>query len=158
MKHIELTQGLSAIVDDEDYDMLNQHLWYAHEKRGIWYAMRNTGVGLRLRMHNVIMQPEENQHVDHIDGNGLHNVRTNLRLVTLRQNALNRTHWSNSGLRGVYERSGRWMAQIRVSGVLHHLGTYDTAEEAARAYDAAALEHNGEFAQLNFPKSTRYQG
>lgn len=65
-------------------------------------------------------------------------------------------HFNNrSGFKGVYLHRGKgpncWYAQIRAHGRKIHVGAFLTPEEAARAYDEAAIKYHGEFARLNFP-------
>lgn len=162
VKEIQLTKGYAALVDDEDYEWPSQIRWYVtisyHEgtdKVRTVYALRgeNRRLGERrqtpVAMHRLIMGAPRNREVDHIDGNGLNNQRSNLRLATRAQNSRNRKpNRSNlSGYKGVVPREGRWEATINFT-----IGKYDTAEEAARAYDAKARELFGEFAYLNFPE------
>lgn len=88
-------------------------------------------------------------HIDHIDGNGANNRIGNLRDVTPAVNAQNQRAGhrdSASGILGVHyaKRFGRWTARIWASGRMHHLGGYDTADEAAAAYLAAKRRlHDG---------------
>lgn len=99
--------------------------------------------------------------IDHIDGNGLNNTKSNLRLCNRSQNAMNKKLKSNSktGWRGVtrpktknYKLKKPWKAYIRPKGQSFiTIGYYKTAEEAAKAYDEKAKELFGEFAKLNFP-------
>lgn len=91
--------------------------------------------------------------IDHKDGDFTNNRIENLRLCTQSQNLGNRRGHSRKGyFKGVtLRRSGRYEAAICLDYRQIYLGTYATAEEAARAYDAAAVEHFGEFARLNFP-------
>lgn len=56
-----------------------------------------------------------------------------------------------SGYRGVIARHSRWAAIISIEGRAVHIGTYDTPEEAARAFDKRARELRGPGALVNFP-------
>jgi hypothetical protein len=161
MKTIPLSQGLSAVVDDGDFDRLRQFKWYAVKKRNTYYARRNLRPGPPhcIYMHQQIMHPGPGQIMDHIDGNGLNNRRANLRLCTVSQNDCNRTGvLGRGGFKGVFRsaapglRSDRWYARIVAKRRPIHLGCFGTPEDAARAYDAAALKYHGEFAKLNFPQ------
>src|SRR5437016_5829521 len=88
---IALTRGKTTIVDAADYDWLNQFMWAATrtKKRGCFYAYRAKGSPKHVYMHREIMQPEGNQQVDHRDGDGLNNRRSNLRICNRFQNAQN---------------------------------------------------------------------
>ena len=89
------------------------------------------------------------QEIDHIDGNGLNNRFSNLRLASHSQNICNsRVRRDNKlGIRGVSRRGNRFRARIRISGKRIDLGYFDTPEEASVAYQKAAQEHFGEFAR-----------
>lgn len=159
MKLIPLTQGQVAIVDDRDYEKLSQWKWYAHRYDNRWYALRGEWDGQRMRtvrMHRVILNAEKGVQVDHKDHNGLNNQRANLRLASNsenQQNARPRVR-AKSKFKGVHQiRNGsRWRAVIQLRGRLIHLGYYDTAREAALAYDQAAAERFGQFACTNFAR------
>ena len=103
-------------------------------------------------MHKLLCPCEPGREVDHVDGNTLDNRRHNLRSVTRSQNSINkRAPKSNtSGFKGVSQvRTGKWAAYIKKDYQKHHLGTFDTKEEAARAYNRAARQLFGEHALLN---------
>ncbi|MBN1359222.1 MAG: HNH endonuclease [Sedimentisphaerales bacterium] len=157
IRYIALTQGQFAIVSAADYEWLSQWKWHAAQKgcAGEFYAKRHEN-GRSIWMHREIVHAPPDKLVDHIDGNGLNNYPTNLRLCNRKQNSRNRRPNRNSktGFKGVWydKRTGRCYSQIRYKGKNLYLGVYDTPVEAARAYDHKALELYGEFARLNFPQ------
>lgn len=158
-REITLTKGQFAIVDAVDYEYLMRWKWYARRHRNTFYAERPEkleGGGTRVfKMHRVLIQAPDGVLVDHRNRCGLDNRRVNLRLADSSQNGANRDYsWRRRGnmYRGVYlRRSGRWTATVRHRGVLHCAGTYDTAEQAAVAFDGLAAKLHGDFAMLNFP-------
>lgn len=153
---VPLTRGQVALVDEEDAPAVLAHKWYTRRVRHAFYAARSLprvgGVRREQRLHTFLTGWPL---VDHVNGNGLDNRRANLRPATNAENMRNRRRYANntSGFKGVTfdKAKGRWKAQIRLDGRRRYIGRYDTAEEAARAYDAAARELHGEFARLNFP-------
>lgn len=154
MKEIILHNGMVAMVDDEDYERLNAHPWRANRPRKLWYAMR-TGPSPERRtiyMHRVIMNAPAEKQVDHRNGNGLDNTRSNLRLASRCQNQWNRNkpEYNTSGYKGTCGRNGRWIAQIKHQNNHYYLGRYDDPIDAAKAYDRKARELHGEFAKTNF--------
>jgi hypothetical protein len=138
MKTINLSKGFVALVDDEDYKYLNQFNWYARNSRGAFYAVRESKKRGRsviyIWMHRVIMNPESGKETDHINHNGLDNRRSNLRVVTHRENCINQKNLNKTGYVGVKHQYKSFAAQIKINGRKKWLGTFDTAKEAHNAY------------------------
>ena len=108
-----------------------------------------------MLMHRHILQPPVDLEVDHRDNDGLNNRRSNLRMATRSQNMTNKEYGVGiSGYRGVSRNGSRWRARVIHNNKEHHIGTFDTIEEAAKAYDQLAKELHGEFAMLNFPTTS----
>lgn len=154
MKYIELTNGDKTIIDDEDYEEVSKYKWRKDSLDN--HVVRTFGPhkGRRLiRLHRQIMKAEVGQIIDHINGNVLDNRKENLRIATKSQNGMNRSKQKNnkSGYKGVSwsNQHKRWIAQLTLNGkrVLNKL--FKTKEEAAKAYNEAAIKYFGEFAQLN---------
>lgn len=153
---IPLTQGLVALVDQADAQILNQFKWCATRRGATWYAVRGTylpdGRRTLMYMHTAITGYHR---TDHVNGDGLDNRRCNLRAVTQAENMKNTRRPSNnsSGFKGVcWDRKRRiWRAYIKVSGHQRHLGYFPNPIDAAIAYDRAARRDFGEYAAVNFP-------
>lgn len=157
MKQIALTQGKFALVDDEDYEYLNQFKWYAHKKKNTYYAKRELWINKKnvvLPMHKAILNPEIGQVCDHIDGDGLNNQRSNLRLCIKAENCRNQRirTGTSSKFKGVSFQPSRnkWTAYITIDYKRISLGRFLSEEDAAKAYDAKAKVLHGEFANVNF--------
>ena len=148
---INIKGGVVVLIDDADYPLISGHEWQPMQSKRTTYARCSIG-NRTVRMHRLIMAAKPGIQVDHRNGNGLDNRRENLRLATSLQNGANkRTKGPASGFKGVYrtDRGKRWKAIITVGYKRQHLGCFDTAQEAAAAYDKAALEQFGEFACPN---------
>ncbi len=157
VRHIPLTRGKFAIVDEEDFERLNRYKWHAICVRGKWYARRAPG-GKVIMMHREIMKAPKDKLVDHIDGNGLNNRRCNLRFCTQQQNMQNRRPLlRTSRFKGVSycKNTEKFHAEITRSRRKTFIGSFDDEIEAAKAYDRKAIELFGEFAYLNFPHAAR---
>lgn len=158
MAEIQLTRGVNSLVDDADLEWLSQWKWSVsgsgdYAERAVVVRPRPNQKTRCIKMHRLILGAEPGQFVDHINGDGLDNRRGNLRLCTKAENSRNRRiHTGNvAGFKGVTPHHGRWRAVIKASGQRLSLGVFGTREEAARAYDAAAMVHHRGFARLNFP-------
>jgi hypothetical protein len=146
---IPLVNGGFALVDGIDAERVNQHQWL---RGGEYVVTGNQPVTIYL--HRFILEITDSRVlVDHRDLNPLNNVRTNLRIATPSRNAANKRKQRGnygSAFKGVYPVGRRYRAQITFEGRCRSIGYYPTAEDAARAYDAKAVELFGEFARLNF--------
>jgi len=163
MKTIELTQGYEALVDDADFEWVSAHKWCANvdRRRGKVYAYRKTHGAHNKRkslyLHREILGVTDPKvRVDHDDGNGLNNQRYNIRICSTRQNSMNqkkRRDGFSSRYKGVcwHKRDKKFYAAIKINGRSKFLGRFDSERDAAKAYDAAAREHFGDFAVCNFP-------
>lgn len=148
---LELKNGHQFLVDKRIEACLKG--CSMHYKRGYVYVShkrRSTPLhrAIYLLLKGELSSPT--RPVDHINQNKLDNRIANLRLVTVSKNSANRTTKPNkSGYRGVYANYDQWVAQISVSGKVTHLGRYTSKEEAALAYNQAAVVQWGHDAEIN---------
>ena len=170
MRSLRLSRGLVALVDDADYPLVGCYKWYAKQMgcRGKFYVVRKTSrknnpehkQGM-LFLHRVLLglDRHDKSAVDHINGDTLDNRRCNLRYATWAQNNYNvgLRKDNTSGYKGVrlFRGGRRWAATIGYNGKNKHLGYFDTKEQAAEAYNKAALELFGAFARLNEIKDNK---
>ena len=150
-KQIELTQGLVALVDNEDYKRLNKYKWRAYKNKHTFYACRNinleNGKQTTVQMHREILGlvPGDGKITDHRNRDGLDNRRLNLRIVSRTIN--NRNHRkradNSSGHNGVHweTRDKKWRVQIGVDGKLIRLGYYDELDDAVEARKQGELKY-----------------
>lgn len=137
----------TVLIDAADLPLVEGQKWSLF--RG--YARSGSARrGEGRAMHRVIMGAGAGEVVDHVNGDPSDNRRANLRFCTAQENARNRRPHSGREFKGVTPRMGRYRACILVNGKQVSLGGYETAIEAALAYDRAAASHHGEFARLNF--------
>jgi hypothetical protein len=154
---VPLNHGVNAYVDVADLPAVAGHLWHCHKPKGsrTSYAEARIG-GVKVRLHRHLMfhgsQDDTAKDVDHVDGDGLNNRRSNLRVASRAENIRNTTitKANKSGYIGVgWHRASRlWRARGSNSDVI---GYYHTAKDAARARDMWVRQHHGEYATYNFP-------
>jgi hypothetical protein len=156
-REICLTRGLVAIVDDADYERFNEYTWSAMAGGSGFIAARRV-MGRLVSLHREITGAKKGETVDHRNGNTLDNRRQNLRVCTARENWQNRKRdgRNTTGYKGVSKRhyGKKFRAYIYDKGKQKFLGDYDLAEEAAKAYDQAAVALYGSFARTNFKIGT----
>jgi hypothetical protein len=151
---ITLSQGKVALVDDEDAALVLERPWFAARGRSgrddLWYAATKI-LGETVFMHQLLMPGLK---IDHRNGDGLDNRRSNLREATRKQNQGNLgkiRRPTTSRYKGVswHRRGKKWAAQIHANGETRYLGLFTAEEDAAEAYNRAAFAEWGEFARLN---------
>lgn len=151
---VPLTQGAFALIDDCDAELILPRRWHCKTRQnGTQYAGTNIkGEGRYhwVAMHRLILSPPPGVVIDHIDGNGLNNTRSNLRICSQKQNMANRRGYGKSQFLGVAYNPGRqfpWAVQCAGQ----YVGSFIDEIQAAAAYDYVAKARHGEFARLNFP-------
>lgn len=162
--HGKIAAGRVTRIDDGDFDLVNSHRWNCHEEarehnrthgpyaktKIVTLADDGTPKVAWIFMHVMIMGFVG---VDHADHDGLNNQRSNLRAADTAQNNYNQRPriGTASRYKGVtwHKKVRKWQATIKLGGRCVYLGVYTSEEDAARAYDVAALEAYGERAYLN---------
>lgn len=152
-KKVALGSGQFAIVDDEDFDLVNQYVWQGHKAgkagKGGDYVYAVT----RIRMHRLVTNCPKGMYVDHINGDTLDNRKSNLRICTNAENQQNtRSRGGSSRFKGVSysQKKKRWKASFMWKGRVYYCGSFATEEDAARAIDKLRKEVCGEYATANF--------
>lgn len=159
MIEIKLTKGYFARIDDIDKDLSNVS-WYASSTG---YAARTVnsefGIQKMIYLHRVVLERKigrtllKSEISDHINHDIADCSRNNLRVASYSQSVHNTRKNSGTAYKGVChtKKDGRWRSKIMSNRVQHFVGSFETAEEAARAYDYHAIKYHGEYASLNFP-------
>ncbi len=154
-------QGVECILpnntkfqfDFNDFALVSQYRWQ-QTPNGYFRASLGSREAGHILLHHLIMGfPPKGMVTDHKDGNRGNNRRSNLRFCTNTDNVRNSAIKRNNmtGYKGVSydKRRNTWVARIYVNGVDKHLGSFNTPEQAAIAYDNAAIAIHGEFARTN---------
>ena len=152
MKKIKLPKGRFCLVDDEDFEYLNQWKWYSWWNKTIksYYVGRNIRTGphrkTKIMIHRVIMKTPKHLVVDHINHNTSDNRKVNLRNVTHQQNMRNARPTKNCpfGIKGVQKAYKKYLAQIGVNNKQIRLGYFKTLKEAISARQSAEIKYYGD--------------
>lgn len=152
----------NVLIDDEDFELVNQYTWHIQKGHSTFYAVSNywkwcngNKKCITICMHRLIMGVKNKKiFIDHKDHNGLNNQKYNLRSCTHSQNARNRVANIGRLYRGTHLRKktttiNKWTASISYNKKSFFLGYFKTEKEAALAYNQKAVELHGEFANLN---------
>lgn len=155
---IPLTQNKVALIDPEDWPLVEDLTWYAVKCNGKFYAQaKEPGTNKSVYLHRRVTGAGPDEEVDHESGDGLDCRRANLRVSDSTGN--NRNVGKRPGLssrfKGVHWHKAmrRWQAKIKIERKAKHLGYFTDEEAAARAYDEASLKLHGQFGRTNFPKA-----
>jgi hypothetical protein len=150
---------LECLIDTEDLERVKAfsntyHVKYVETKvGGIFYVCGYQRIGtnkyFKPHLHRLLMNPPEEMVVDHLNGNGLDNRKSNLRVVPQQKNLQNKhgaQSNSKSGIKGVYRRNDcdRWCAQVIVNRKKVFNKLFKTKEEAERAVIEARKKFFGE--------------
>jgi AP2-like factor, euAP2 lineage len=158
MREIELTRGQKAIIDDDIFETYGHIKWYAAEHKGRFYA-RNSSLGKNgkrgIYLHNFVMGNPINKtwQVKFKNGNTLDCRKENLMFIrhsdnTQQNSKTQKLRMKTTSFLGV-SHYNYYVAKITYEGKTMKLGRYETAEEAAKAYNQMALKLFGETAKLN---------
>lgn len=168
---IKLATGESVLIDIVDLDLTHSvavqdgrvFTGTVRDLRLSRSIRRNTTyvacqvANFRFRLHRFLMGAEIDEIVDHRDGNGLNNIRRNLRIASHRLNAINRRKVTvkTSTFKGVCATpDGKFRAQLCFNDKQKHLGIFRSEVDAALAYDAAAIKQWGDDVATNFPRQS----
>lgn len=158
MTELTTASGDVILVDEDDVPRLEGQRFYSLRTRRLTYAAFVLKVpgekSKRMLLHRFLLDAPPGTIVDHKNRNGLDNRRENLRFADHKLNAANGSGWGGtSKYRGVFwnKQARRWTAQITLDQACERIGNFQSEEDAARAFDAAAVAAWGEFARINFP-------
>lgn len=157
MKEIKLTRSRITIVDDEEFEKLNQFKWRAHGHSNNCYAVRTFRFNknekqIDIIMHREILNAKKGISVDHVNGDRLDNRKENLRLATCAENRYNQKHANSNnklGIKGVsYTKEGKkFWARIKINNKFIYLGSFGVMGDADSAYRKAEEKYFGKFAR-----------
>lgn len=133
-----------ALIDAADADQMGQWRWTLNTNGYVWRSVN--GGRRHVYLHRSLMErePGDGLFVDHVNRDKLDNRRENLRVVTPAESRQNTPSLGGtSGHRGVsWDRHrGKWKAAAQLDRRMHHLGRFDTEDEAAEAVRRWRAKH-----------------
>lgn len=139
--YVKMIHSNTLICDLDDWERLKEIKWSAN-KRG-YVTGRNINTKRNVKFHQEVMGKHDGFVIDHINGNTLDNRKCNLRVVTQTMNMWNRKipKSNKSGVLGVYQSHGKWVASIGLNRKRIHLGTFETLEEAKKVRKEAETKY-----------------
>lgn len=152
---VETKKGIKykVIFDKEDLNIFMLFNWSvlsSGKKKYLYKGVCKKGEKTKtVLLHRLIMNAPKGMEVDHINGNGLDNRKSNLRLCDKSQNGINRGPNKNGKLKGITKINNRWMARVNYYNKNIYIGLFKTPIDAAKAYNKKAKELFGEFAYMN---------
>jgi hypothetical protein len=150
-RELRLSDGSMVVLDDADFwRYLKTKLFISNG----YVCFRDDEARIR-RLHREIADVRDHRVVLFLDGDARNCSRANLHVQERSVLARSRPAQGACKYKGVSPYRGKWQATIRVEGVLKWLGSFATAEDAAKAYDEAVLKYRGRAGTLNFPKRVR---
>lgn len=160
MKKLNLSKNKQAIIDDEDFIVLSKFIW-TYEKSGrSEYASRFIGTPpnrKKIYLHRQILGAKTGQCVDHKNGDGLDNRRTNLRISTKAQNQMNQRKQKNRSSKYIgvsFDKSrNKWVSYYSINKKRFVIGRFENEIDAALARDEKVKKEFKEFASLNFEEN-----
>lgn len=154
----ELKNGMVGKVDKKDWPEIVKYKWRAAKNskspNANWYIRGNSPPITGIFMHRMLLKAPTKSYVDHINGDGLDNRRSNIRLANALENARNRKSIGKSKYKGVSVYGKSFQASITIKGKYKYLGRHDSEIKAAIAYDLEAIKHK--FFNPNFPRELYY--
>jgi len=153
---LEISETIFDLKYKEEIEKYKWHLTDYGYVACNWFDENNKHHKMTLHGAIIYLSGQEinkDQEIDHKNTNKLNNLENNLRICTRPQNQQNSNIRSNnsSGYKGVawHKYTNKWLAKLKKNNVEIHLGYFDDAKDAAKAYNAAAIQYFGEFARIN---------